>query len=140
MKTNTGKQAEGGRKYQAPENMSERRELADIMVVLDVPAFRKFVDKNIPALKEAGILDQSDDELVNYMHMFRSISLSMGDACFESRNFLRSKQFGYSAEEVATKPKCISCKWFRAVPESEEKACMHLGSLQEDICCPDFVS
>jgi len=128
----------GGVKYTSPSNMPDRLEMAELLKELNITGFRQFIleKSQDPALKLwAG---KSDEELLLLMHEFRSQNLSMGEAFVESRNFLRSRQFGYTAEELAFgKQKCGSCLWFReSTPDLEP--CMYLGSYQEDICCKAF--
>lgn len=128
----------GGRKFKAPANIEDRKELYETIRDLDTHRFKKFIEKNIPELVNAGWLRKTPEQLVLIMHEMRSQYIGMGDDFIKSRNFLRARQFGYCPVEATAKPICNTCKWFREVPEGEERACMHLGSIPQDICCKGY--
>lgn len=127
----------GGKKYQ-PENTEEKLELLNTIRDLDAARFRKFITNHLPELVTAGWLDKTDEQLTFLLHEIRSQYIGLGDDFIKSRNVLRRKQFGYSAEEAENKPICASCRWFREIPDGELRACMHLGSVPKDIACKGF--
>ena len=127
----------GGRKY-TPENIEEKKELLNTLRNLDAARFRKFVSNHLPECVTAGWLDKTDEQLTFLIHEIRSQYMGLGDDFIKSRNVLRRKQFGYSVEVAENKPICASCKWFRQIPEGELRACMHLGSVPQDISCNGF--
>jgi hypothetical protein len=128
----------GGKKYQSPANMEDRQELYETIRDLDTYRFKKFIEKNIPELVRAGWLSKTPEQLVLIMHEMRSQYIGLGEDFIKSRNFLRAKQFNYNLEEAQTKPLCGTCRWFREPPEGEERACVHLGSIPQDICCRGY--
>jgi hypothetical protein len=126
----------GGKKY-TPENMAEKHELLNTLKDLDAIRFRRFIKTHLPEL--SGWLDKTDEQLHMLMHELRSQYIGMGDDFVKSRNVLRIRQFGYSKEEAAERPLCVSCKWFRNPPDGELRACMHLGSVPQDISCRGYI-
>ena len=128
----------GGKKYTPPENLEDRKELFDTVRSLDAERFRKFIIKNLPELVTAGWLDKTDEQLTLLLHEIRAQYIGHGDDFIKSRNHLRARQFGYSSEELADKPLCASCKWFREIPPGDERACMHMGSIPQDIACKSY--
>ena len=128
--------SEGGKKYVAPSNMEVRRELASIVKVVDIPAFRQFISARVPEL--SNWLYAEDKDLTLLIHHYRATLLGLGESCAESRNYLRSIQFNYTPEEAAGKPHCFSCVWFENVPDGSTHSCMHLGSLPSDVACPVY--
>ena len=127
----------GGKKYE-PTKIAEKKELLATLITLDTARFRKFIKANLPELVNAGWLEKTDEQLMFLLHELRSQHIGLGDEFNKSRNILRIRQFGYSAEEAENKPMCASCKWFRQIPEGEKMACMHLGSVPQDISCKGF--
>ena len=130
----------GGKKYESPKNMLERKELYESVRDLSIARFKKFIEQNIPELVTAGWLEKTDEQLTCLLHEIRSQYVGAGEDYINSRNFLKAKQYGYTAEEAAQKPKCMDCKWFRNVPEGETMACMHLGAIPQDISCGGYES
>lgn len=128
----------GGKKYKVPANMEDRKELYECIRDLDTERFKTFISKNIPELVLAGWLDKTQEQLVLIMHEMRSQYIGLGEDFVKSRNFLRAKQFGYCPVEASRKPICNTCRWFREVPSGEERACMHLGSIPQDIACKGY--
>jgi hypothetical protein len=127
----------GGKVYQAPANTDERKDLFDALRDLNAGRFREFVATSIPDLyKTWG--EKTDSEILSFMHMLRAQYVAMGEDFFTSRNYLRAKQFGYTDEQAAQKPLCGTCRWFREAPADEQKACVHLGSVPQDIACKSF--
>lgn len=124
----------GGKKYELPKNMEERKELLRIMKELDVPSFRGFIFTHLQDLHHWTQFD--DEKLTHILHMMRSQQVGLGDDFVSSRNFLRAKQFNYSGTEEL--PLCASCRWFRDVPPEEETSCMMMGSIPQDISCPAY--
>lgn len=128
----------GGRKFQTPSNIEERKILYDIVRTLDPARFREFVSEHIPELVNAGWLDKSNEQITLILHEVRAQYVGMADEFTQSRNFLRARQFKYCPIEIKNKPVCAECKYFRTPPDGEQLACMHLGSIPQDICCPGF--
>lgn len=128
----------GGKKYSS-QNKEEKLELLNTLRDLDAVRFRRFIKNHLPELVEAGWLDKTDDQLILLLHELRSQYIGLGDDFIKSRNVLRIRQFGYTEEEAKERPICASCKWFRTPPEGELRACMHLGSVPQDISCRGYV-
>ena len=128
----------GGKRYEPPQNLEERKELFDTIKDLSTARFRQFIKKNIPELITAGWLEKTDEELVLLMHEIRSQYIGLGEDFIISRNILRARQFSYCPVEIPTKPRCVSCKWFRVPPPNEEFACMHLGTIPQDLACRGY--
>jgi hypothetical protein len=126
----------GGKKY-TPENMAEKQELMSTLRDLDAVRFRRFIKDYLPEL--TSWLDKTDEQLSMLMHELRSQYIGLGDDFVKSRNILRIRQFGYSSEDAENRPICASCKWFRTPPEGELRACMHLGSVPQDISCRGYI-
>lgn len=134
----TEKPSAGGKKYQVPDNMEQRKLLLGILRNLDTVGFKKFVKDHLPDLVSLGWDEKDDLSVLRLLHEFRASMIALNDDFVVSRNFLRAEQFGYTPEEADQKPTCAQCRWFQESPSSNEEPCIRLGSIPTDVSCKAF--
>lgn len=129
---------------------ADQKRLNKIYIEHNIPEFRLFV-RDMAERKERSPLRKfvdSDDETLSYMmYTMKSKLMYLGEHWHEARNVLRAKQFWCKNMKISEilpllekiNP-CVSCQYFRTAPEGEEHPCMHLGSIPQDISCPEYIA
>jgi hypothetical protein len=130
----------------------QREEFNQIIADRRVDLFRKFVDNNIeqfPDGFQTKIVTMSDSSLMDIMLTWTAIKPEFGKLNPLSRDIIRTKDLESNLslstadlvdfiKQNENYPSCMDCEWFRNSPSAEEKACMHLGAMPFDICCPGW--
>lgn len=127
-------QESGGKPYEAPLDMNDKKEMLDVLKSLDPAKFCDLVARSMPELGEVW-KNKTDAEVIQIMHMLRAQHIALGEDFYKSRNFLRVQQFGYTEKEASEKPFCADCKWLKESPEEGYEPCLHMGSVPQDIAC-----
>jgi hypothetical protein len=123
-----------------------RRRLMEIYRNHDVSGFREFIRERAPEDKRyAPYVDANDEKLSLLMYAMKSRLMYLGDTWQEARNVLRYNQFwkeGELMEQVVLNlpnmPICSKCVYFQQPIPPAVKPCMHMGAIQNDICCPAY--
>jgi hypothetical protein len=130
----------------------QREQFNQIIADKNITAFREFAEANADQLPDGiptEILKMTDEEILNFMLTWTSVKPEFGKLNTLSRDLLRTKDLeanlSLSTIDLVdfvkineNYPRCMECEWFRNTPSAEEKACMHLGAMPFDICCPGW--
>lgn len=130
----------------------QREEFNQIIADRSVDAFRKFIEENVDQFPDgttAKIAGMNDQEIIEFMLIWTAVKPEFGKLNPLSRDLLRTKDLESNLslstvdlvdfiKKNENYPRCMECEWFRSAPSAEEKACMHLGAVPFDICCPGW--
>ena len=130
----------------------QREQFNQIISERNVAEFRKFIDENSDQFPDGiptKIATMNDDGIIEFMLIWTAVKPEFGRLNPMSRDLLRTKDLeanlSLSTVDLVdfvkineNYPRCMECEWFRNAPNVEEKACMHLGAMPFDICCPGW--
>lgn len=127
-------------------------EFNQIMVDRDMTKFRSFIEAHADLFKTGDLselLTLSDDKLLGVMYTWVAVKPEFGHLQKHARDKLRmlnleSNLSQASADlvdyikEKGNYPNCVECKWFAESPKENEQACINLGAMSFDVCCPGW--
>jgi hypothetical protein len=132
--------------------IEQKEEFNQLIYDRNIPGFKKFIEDNIeffPNGVPTKLITMSDDRLLSIMEIWTAVKPEFGEMNRLSRDQIRTKDLESNLslssadlvdfiKEKGNYPSCVECEWFRSIPQDEEKACMHLGAMPFDVCCPGW--